>query len=94
MPEVKLRWARSATKHGIRRAQIRYVVEHSGLRFRVPPPGAGGEERLVYVGDDEEGVPLEVMAIELQSGDLLVIHAMPLRAKYLPFYQEAKKWRV
>jgi hypothetical protein len=28
------------------------------------------------------GQPLEVMAVEGDSGDLLVIHAMRLRAKY------------
>lgn len=46
----------------------------------------------MFLGDDENGVALEVMAVELESGDLLVIHAMPLRDRYLEQYEEAKKW--
>jgi hypothetical protein len=33
------------------------------------------------------------MAIELEHGHLLVIHAMPLRRRYREQYEEAKKWR-
>jgi len=70
------------------------VIESCGLRFRVAPPSGGTDERILYLGDDEEGVPLEVMAVELSGDDLYVIHAMPLRAKYRPQYEEAKKWRI
>jgi hypothetical protein len=31
------------------------------------------------------------MAVELEDGDLLVIHAMPLRKKYRTKYEEAGK---
>jgi len=48
---------------------------------------------LVYLGDDTEGVPLEVMAIELEDGSLQVIHAMPLRDRYREQYKEAKIWQ-
>jgi hypothetical protein len=70
------------------------VIEHCGLRFRVFPPSGGADERILYLGDDADGVPLEVMAVELSGDDLYVIHAMPLRAKYRPQYEEAKKWEV
>jgi hypothetical protein len=33
------------------------------------------------------------MAVRLANQDLFVIHAVPLRAKYKPQYQEAKRWR-
>jgi hypothetical protein len=36
---------------------------------------------------------LEVLAVERFDGDLLVIHAMPLRDKYKEMYEEAKQWR-
>jgi hypothetical protein len=49
--------------------------------------------RLIYLGDDAAGAPIEVMAVELAAGELLVIHAMPLRQKYRVQYEEAKKWR-
>ena len=57
-------------------------AEHSGLRFRVATP-AGADDRLVHLGDDGVGMPLEVVAVELGPDKLLVIHAMPLRDKYL-----------
>jgi hypothetical protein len=47
----------------------------------------------VYLGDDQDGRPLEVIAVELESGELLVIHSMPLRTKYLAQYKEAAAWR-
>lgn len=46
-----------------------------------------------FLGDDEDGVALEVMAIELEDESLLVIHAMLLRDRYQEQYEEAKKWR-
>jgi hypothetical protein len=93
---MDLRWARSATEHRISRERSRYVIEHCGLRFEQDPPAgapASADPRLVYLGDDADGVALEVMAIELEDGDLLVIHAMPLRRRYREQYEEAKKWR-
>lgn len=91
---MTIRWARSATRHRISRRRSRYVIEHAGLRFRIPPPGGEGDDRLLYLGDDEAGVSLEVMAVELESGELYVVHAMPLRKKYRSQYEEAKKWRA
>jgi len=93
---VDIRWARSATKHRISRERSRHVVEHCGLRFEQKPPSgarASADLRLVYLGDDPDGVALEVMAIELEDGSLLVIHAMPLRERYRKEYEEAMKWR-
>jgi hypothetical protein len=93
---VNLRWARAATRHRISRERSRHVIEHCGLRFEQEPPAgdpAGASPRLVFLGDDAEGVALEVMAVELQDGGLLVIHAMPLRDRYRDQYEEAKRWR-
>jgi len=90
---VKLRWARAATKHRISRDRSRYVVEQCGLRFEEEPPAnapAGASARLVFLGDDAKGTALEVMAIELEDGSLLVIHAMPLRDRYRDQYEEVK----
>jgi hypothetical protein len=60
----------------------------------MPPPAGQADERLVYLGDDADGAPLEVMAIELDGEELFVIHAMPLRQKYRAEYEEVKKWRI
>lgn len=76
------------------RGRTRHVIERCGLRFRTSPPQGATDERILYLGDDADGVALEVMAVELSDGTLYVIHAMPLRARYRPQYEEAKKWRL
>lgn len=93
---MNLRWTRAATKHRISRERSRYVIEYCGLRFEQDPPSDAPENaslRLIFLGDDDEGVALEVMAVELEDDTLLVIHAMPLRDHYRKQYEEAKKWR-
>lgn len=93
---MQLHWTRAAAKHRISRPRIRYVIEHCGLIFEQPAPlgtpSGLDDPRLVFLGDDASGVPLEVIAIELDGGDLLVIHAMRLRAKYRTYYKEARQW--
>jgi len=39
------------------------------------------DTRLVYLGDDQTGVALEVMASPAEEA-LMVIHAMPMRDEY------------
>jgi hypothetical protein len=93
---VNLRWARAATRHRISRERSRYIIEHCGLRFEQNPPAGSPDDaslRLVFLGDDEDGQALEVMAVELEEESLLVIHAMPLRNRYQKQYEEAKQWR-
>ncbi len=79
-PRRHIRFTNAARKHGIKRDSIRYVIEHCG--------------RLLYLGDNAMGVPLEVIVVELTVHELLVIHAMPLRVKHLTDYNEATKWRL
>jgi len=76
------------------RVQSAYVIEHCGLVFHVPPAAGQRDERLVFLGDDERGVALEVMAVELEGEAMHVIHAMGLRKRYRPQYEEAKRWRI
>jgi hypothetical protein len=89
-----VRFARSATRHRISKDRIRHVIDHCTVRFEeAAPAGEPGSRsiRLVYLGADATGQVLEVMAVELEDGDLLVIHAMPLRNKYRKQYEEARK---
>lgn len=93
---MDLKWARSATKHRISRERSRYVIEHCGLRFKQEPPTdapVGASSRLIFLGNDTDGIALEVMAVELDDENLLVIHAMPLRDRYQEQYEEAMKWQ-
>jgi len=80
---VRLRWARSATRHRISRPRSRYVIENATTIIRQPAPAGSAlrDQRIVFLGVDQRGELLEVMAVETDAG-LLVIHAMRLRAKY------------
>ncbi len=90
----RLRFARAATRHRVSKDRIRHVIANHCVHFEeLPPSGTPGSHsmRLVYLGDDVDGRALEVMAVELPNGDLLVIHAMPLRTKYRSQYEEVQQ---
>ena len=80
---MRLRWARTATKHRIDHNRSGYVVNTATTIIREPAPVRSPlkDERLVFLGADREGVLLEVMAVETDVG-VLIIHAMRMRAKY------------
>jgi hypothetical protein len=91
---MSVRFARSATKHRVSKDSIRHVIAHYSVRFEEPPPTespASRSTRIVYLGDDEHGQALEVMAVAGEHGDELVIHAMPLREKYRKHYEETRR---
>jgi hypothetical protein len=80
---VEIRWARSATKHRVSRKRSAYVVQTATTILSQPAPVGSRliSDRLVFLGADEDGAMLEVMAVETDHG-LLIIHAMSMRAKY------------
>lgn len=80
---MRIRFTRSATKHRISRNDSKLVVQRSSRWITIDPPPSSGhlQPRRVYVGPDENGRLIEVFAIELEDGALLVIHAMSLRQK-------------
>jgi hypothetical protein len=82
---MEIRWARSATKHRISRERSAHVAQTATTILRQPAPVGSrlGSDRLVFLGSDESGTLLEVIAIETDSG-LLIIHAMPIRDRYRP----------
>lgn len=85
---MEIRWARSATKHGISRNRSRHVVETASAIIRQPAPERSSlrDERIIFLGPDPTGELLEVMAVETTRG-LLVIHAMEMRARYRPLLE-------
>ena len=48
----------------------------------------------MFLGDDNAGVAIEVLAVEGAGGELVVIHAMKMRRRYRRQYEEALPWRV
>jgi hypothetical protein len=83
---VDVRWAKSATKHRISRERSGHVINttHTIIREPAPKDSQLEDDRIVFLGPDPNGVMLEVMAIEIEQG-LLIIHAMKMRRKYRPF---------
>lgn len=90
-----MRWASSATKHRISQTRTRHVIDNARLIhfIRAQPPTRPADV-LLFTGDDPRGVALEIMAVELVNGDLLVIHSMPLRPKkFENEYRESQQWQ-
>ena len=86
---VLIEFTQSARKHRIGRARVRQVLADP-IAEAILPAEQGRQARLVFVGDDESGRALEVMAVRTDRG-LLVIHAMDLRPKWRTLYEEAKR---
>lgn len=86
---VLIEFTQSARKHRIGRARVRQVLADP-VAEAVLPAESGMQERLVFLGDDESGRALEVMAVRTNRG-LLVIHAMDLRPKWRHLYEEGKR---
>ena len=62
------------------------VIEDPVVQLVIPGPG-NLDDRIVFLGEDLTGRLLEVMAIEIEDG-LLVIHAMDMRPKWKVIYEE------
>jgi hypothetical protein len=93
--EARITFARSATKHRISRERSLYVIEHCGMQFidqGWDPWNSNVDQRVVFTGDDLEGVALEIVAVERGEDEFVVIHAMNLRNRFRSLYKEARSW--
>lgn len=86
---VQVEFTQSARKHRVGRARVRQVLDDP-VAEAILPAERGRQERLVFLGDDDSGRALEVMAVRTDRG-LLVIHAMDLRPKWRALYEEGKR---
>lgn len=71
---MRIEFTTASRKHRVGRAHVRYVMATQEPQVTVTARGSLGWK---YVGPDDRGVELEVIAVELENGDVLVIHAMP-----------------
>jgi hypothetical protein len=74
--------------------RVRHVLEHClAILEEDPPPEhpTATDPRLVFLGEDPGGVPLEVIAVETDRELLTVIHAMELRPRYRDTYEEVRR---
>lgn len=76
--ERRLGWTQSARRHRIGKASVRQVMTAAEPTRTTTVGGASG---WLWVGTDERGRELEIIAVEVAvDGDddlLLVIHVMP-----------------
>lgn len=89
---MRLEFTRSAARHGISRERAAYVIEHCSSPL-YDPAWFGATGGVLFLGFDWNGVPLEVGAVERDDGDLLVMHAMPVRRSYRAQLEEVIRWR-
>ncbi|HVY77544.1 MAG TPA: hypothetical protein VG898_03460 [Solirubrobacterales bacterium] len=93
---IEISWTRSATKHRISRERSAHVVRTCALRFAWRShdgPLSFEDSRIMFLGDDNEGIGLEVVALEVGDEAFRVIHAMEVRRKHVGLYWRAKRWQ-
>lgn len=76
-----LRWFRSARRHRVGRAHALHVMTTNDPT--VVPATAGYDERLVWIGVDDRGIELEIVALLLLDA-VVVIHVMPTALRSTP----------
>ena len=69
-----VRWYRSARRHRIGKAHALHVIRTTDP-ITVPATSTT-DARLVWIGPDDRGIELEIVALDLPQG-LVVIHVMP-----------------
>lgn len=69
---LKRRWTREDISHAYDMALFEGVVDEDA-----DPP------KLLIIGPDSAGNPLELIGAELENGDVLIWHAMACRKQYL-----------
>ena len=76
-----LRFSRSARRHRIGKARALHVIEHA--EPQVVPAGKFPDEQLVWIGQDNRGIELEIVAVS-KPDVLLVTHVMPTYLRRRP----------
>ena len=68
------RWYRSARRHRIGKAHAMHVIATAEPRSVLASDAF--DARLVWIGEDDRGIELEIVALDLPDA-IVVIHAMP-----------------
>lgn len=83
-----VRFHASAFRHRVSRDLMLDVIATATPVYNSAPEDPDEEDLALSLGLDRNGIPLEVVAIELDDGGLVVIQAMPMRRKYEDLYRE------
>ena len=82
-----LRLRESAFKHGVNVESIEHAIDFWLLR----KDDANDTENTLFLGPDQAGNILEILAYPIGEEDLIVFHAMPARAQFLALLAERKE---
>ncbi len=79
----EIRFTQSARRHRIGRASARHVLATTDP---TPVSTSSGADAWLYIGPDERGRELEIIALEVQPAEaaqpyLLVVHVMPTQLR-------------
>jgi len=73
-----VRWYRSARRHRVGKAHAMHVI--NSVEPEHVPASSTSDARLVWIGADDRGVELEIVALDLEDA-AVVIHVMPTRPR-------------
>jgi len=68
-----------ARKHGVADADTWHGIRNATHKIDM------GEDLTMLIGPAQDGAPLEIGVLSIDGDDPVVIHAMPLRAKFYRF---------
>jgi hypothetical protein len=74
-----MRIGEPARKHAVPDAGIWHVARNATHKIDM------GEDLTMLTGPTRDGAPLEIGVLGLDSDDPVIIHALPLRAKFYRF---------
>jgi hypothetical protein len=86
----EVRFTQAARKHRVSNGRARQIIDDPLGTLTLAAPEPGMDDRIVFIGDDDSGRALEIIAVDLPEY-LLVIHAQDLQAKFRPHYDRAKE---
>ena len=94
--DIGLHWVSAATAQGVSRERAAEVVMSCGLRFthRVDFESAPEQWPILFLGEDGEGVALEVAGVAVCEEEFLVFHACEMRDEYRWLLERAREWRL
>jgi hypothetical protein len=94
---IELHWVPAATSLGISRERAEHVVRSCGLRFSHRTRVGASKPYdwpVLFIGEDAEGLAIEVTAIGVCEEAFLVFHASELRDEYRGLLARASEWRA
>lgn len=89
---ARVRFLRGSFKHGVSIRDQIHVLETCALAARLPPSHGRVRPEWLFLGTSPTRMKLEVIALLGRNEHFLVIHAMPMRAKWELLYNVVKSW--